>query len=113
MNSIKLMLAAVLVASSSFLFAQPALKTDTIKVYGECGMCKNRIEKTLKIEGVSFAEWNEESRLLTVAYDSSEISNEDIQKRIAAVGHDTEKFKAPDDVYKKLPACCKYGRKKE
>ena len=31
-----------------------------------------------------------------------------IQKAIAKAGHDTEKFKAPDKVYKQLPECCLY-----
>jgi hypothetical protein len=33
---------------------------------------------------------------------------DDIQKAIAQIGHDTEKFKAPDEVYNKLPECCLY-----
>ncbi len=87
-------------------------KTDTIKVYGECGMCKNRIQKTLKIEGITSAAWDTETKLLVVAYDASIISNDDIQKKIAAVGHDTEKYTADDKVYEKLPGCCHYERKK-
>ena len=113
MKSLKLMLTATLVASGSFLFAQSNQKSDTVKVYGECGMCKSRIEKVLKVEGISSAIWDEETKLLIVSYDPSKISNEDIQKKVAAVGHDTEKFKAPDEVYKKLPGCCKYDRKKQ
>ncbi len=113
MKSIKLMLTATLVASSAFLFAQSNAKTDTIKVYGECSMCKNRIEKSLKVEGISIAAWDEGTKNLVVTYDPSKISNEAIQKKVATVGHDTEKFKADDKVYKKLPGCCLYERKKE
>jgi mercuric ion binding protein len=87
-------------------------KTDTIKVYGECGMCKNRIQKTLKIDGIAKADWNTETKLLVVTYDAVMISNDDIQKKIAAVGHDTEKYTALDSVYQKLPGCCHYERKK-
>jgi hypothetical protein len=32
--------------------------------------------------------------------------------RLASVGHDTEKYKASDDVYAKLPDCCHYERAK-
>lgn len=35
------------------------------------------------------------------------------RKKIAAVGHDTEKFEADDKVYEKLPGCCLYERKKK
>ena len=87
-------------------------KTDTIKVYGECGMCKSRIQKTLKIEGIISTDWNTETKLLVVTYDPAKINNDDIQKKIAAVGHDTEKYTAIDSVYQKLPGCCHYERKK-
>ena len=87
-------------------------KTDTIKVYGECGMCKNRIQKTLKIDGITTADWNTETKLLVVTYDAAKISNDDIQQKIAGVGHDTEKYTAIDSVYQKLPGCCHYERKK-
>jgi copper chaperone CopZ len=87
-------------------------KTDTIKVYGECGMCKSRIQKTLKIDGIVMADWNTETKFLVVTYDAAKISNDDIQKTIAAVGHDTEKYTAIDSVYQKLPGCCHYERKK-
>ena len=40
-------------------------------------------------------------------------SNYDIQKKIAEVGHDTEKYSADDKVYENLPGCCHYKRKKE
>ncbi|MEI7471729.1 MAG: cation transporter [Chitinophagaceae bacterium] len=87
--------------------------TDSIKVYGECGMCKSRIEKTaLKVEGIATANWSESSKMLTVVYDSSKTDLLDnLQKKIAAVGHDTEKYTAPDKVYNKLPGCCHYDRK--
>jgi Cu(I)/Ag(I) efflux system membrane fusion protein len=29
---------------------------------------------------------------------------------IAKNGHDTEKYKAPDEVYKQLPECCLYRK---
>lgn len=87
-------------------------KTETFKVYGNCDMCKNRIEKAVKIEGVSKAEWDVDSKIMSVTYDSHKTNIEDIQKKIAAAGHDTEKYSAEADVYKKLPGCCKYERKK-
>ena len=87
-------------------------QTDTIKVYGNCGMCKSRIEKAVKLEGITNAAWSPDSKLLVVSYETAKISNDDIQKAVAAVGHDTEKYSAEDKVYKKLPGCCLYERKK-
>ncbi len=88
-------------------------KTQTIKVNGECGMCKKRIEKAAaSVDGVKSARWNEDTKLLTLKY--SQFKKEAVdkaQKKIAAVGHDTEKYNADDAVYQKLPVCCQYQRK--
>lgn len=111
MRSIKFLLMTVISMFAISVSAQTADKTDSIKVYGECGMCKNRIQKTLKIDGISAASWNDETKVLVVTYDPSKITNDDIQKKIVAVGHDTEKYTAPDEVYSKLPGCCHYERK--
>ena len=86
-------------------------KTDTFKVYGNCGMCKKRIEKATAGEGITKADWNVDTKLMTVTYNPSKITGEAIQKKIAAAGHDTEKQKATDGVYNKLPGCCQYDRK--
>jgi periplasmic mercuric ion binding protein len=83
-------------------------KTETIKVSGSCDLCKARIEKAAKIDGVSKAEWSDETKMLTLVYDPSKVTSDDVQKKIAAVGHDTEKFKADDKAYNSLPGCCKY-----
>ena len=114
MQSLRFMFIAVFAMISTTLFAQTSTeKTDTIKVNGECGMCKNRIQKTLKIDGISSAVWDVDTKLLTVTYNSATITNEIIQQKIAAVGHDTEKYKADDKVYDQLPGCCHYERKKD
>ncbi|MDD2306757.1 MAG: heavy-metal-associated domain-containing protein [Prolixibacteraceae bacterium] len=87
-------------------------KTETIKVWGKCESCQERIEKAAKTDGVSKASWDKDSKLLTLTYDPSKVKSDDIQKKIAAVGHDTEKLKADDRAYAKLPGCCQYERKK-
>jgi hypothetical protein len=45
--------------------------------------------------------------MLRVIFETS-IEADSLHKRVAAVGHDTEKFKAPDSVYASLPKCCLY-----
>lgn len=79
-----------------------------IKVSGNCGMCKNRIEKAVKIKEVKFAKWDKNSKILKVAFMSPDITVDSLQHRIAEAGHDTEKFKAPKSVYENLPDCCLY-----
>jgi copper chaperone CopZ len=120
MKTVKFMITALLaVYMSSVTFAQmsdhsnmASLKTETIKVSGNCGMCKSRIEKAAKVDGVSKAEWSDETKVLTLEYDPAKVKSDDIQKKIAAVGHDTEKYKAEDKAYSGLPGCCKYDRSK-
>jgi Cation transport ATPase len=120
MKAFKIVLAAILIAVLSITaYAQKhdhskmvATKTVTIKVWGNCDLCKERIEKAAKIDGVSKAEWNVDTKKLTLIYNPSKVNSDDVQKRIAAVGHDTEKYKASDKAYSNLPSCCHYVRKK-
>lgn len=81
------------------------------KVYGNCGMCENRIEKAAQsVEGVTTADWNKETKMIEVSFDSSKTDVDKVQKAIAKVGHDTELYKAKDETYKALPGCCLYDR---
>jgi len=84
------------------------VETSEFKVYGVCGMCKTRIENAALIKGVKLAEWNKETQLIKVIYNPTKVTLDDIHKAIAEVGHDTEKVKAADEVYNKLPNCCAY-----
>ena len=78
-------------------------------VSGNCDLCKNRIETAAKsVAGVMSAEWSTDTKKIHVQFDGAKTNSDAIQKAIAKIGHDTEKFKAPDDVYKKLPECCLY-----
>ena len=108
MKLVRFSLVAVMALLGSAVFAQS--KTDSIKVSGNCGMCESRIEKAMKIPGVTSADWDVKSKMLTVSYTANQITLDDLQRKIAEVGHDTPKFKATEAVYTKLPGCCKYDR---
>jgi copper chaperone CopZ len=88
-------------------------KTESFKVWGKCDMCKARIETAVKDAGATNASWDVKTQLLTVTYDPAKTNTDELSKKLASVGHDTEKYKAPDDVYAKLPSCCHYDRSKE
>jgi outer membrane receptor for ferrienterochelin and colicins len=88
-------------------------KTELFKVYGTCAQCKRRIELALTNSGVYKANWNIESKMLSVSYDSTQYSKPAIEQRIASVGHDTEDFQADELSYKSLPKCCYYERYKK
>jgi periplasmic mercuric ion binding protein len=87
-------------------------KTDTFKVWGNCGMCKKTIEKSLKVEGVFQSNWDKKTKMITVAYEPSKISLDQIQKRIADAGYDNEGYTADSASYESLHSCCKYERTK-
>jgi hypothetical protein len=82
----------------------------SFKASGNCNMCKNRIEKALKIKEVKFARWDKTGKLVNVAYVSPAMSLDSLEHRVAAVGHDTEKYTAAAEVYNALPECCHYRK---
>ena len=98
---------------SIFSIAQtkPVVKSETIKVWGNCGMCKGHIEKAAKEAGASTASWNKDTKILTVKYDAAKTDNQKIQKSVAGAGYDTKDFTGSDEAYKNLDECCQYDRK--
>jgi len=88
-------------------------KTESFKVYGNCEMCKARIEKAAKsVDGVSVADWSVETKMLALTFDDSKTDVHKVQEAIAKVGHDTDMHKASDEAYNKIAGCCKYERAK-
>lgn len=88
-----------------------AQKSQEIKVWGNCGMCKKVIEGAALKAGAKEANWNEETKILNVSFKANKTDLSKIQESIAASGYDTQDFTAPDEVYKKLHGCCQYERK--
>ena len=97
-------------------FLKSAETTSKIKaenqfyVRGNCSSCKARIEKAAKNAGANSAYWNADTQIVTLDFDPAKTSSDAILKMIANVGHDNEKYKTSDDVYKNLPDCCLYDR---
>ncbi len=86
------------------------VKTENVKIYGNCEMCEKTIEAAGNLKKVATVDWNEESKMATITYDSTKTNQNEILKRIALVGYDSDKFLAPDDTYNKLAGCCQYER---
>jgi periplasmic mercuric ion binding protein len=104
-----ILVALLLVGISSSVIAQSKKSVKAnFKVYGNCGMCKARIETALDRTGIKMASWDSKTKMLDVVYNSKKITEQQIHEIIAAVGHDTDKAKANTDVYAKLPFCCLY-----
>lgn len=80
----------------------------TFKVSAQCGMCKDRIESTLKaIKGVTKAVVNLDNKSVAITYYASKITPLALKQSIARVGHDADDIKADPKAYNALPACCK------
>jgi len=85
-------------------------KENEFYVKGNCESCKARIEKTAVNAGADSAEWNAEKQSVTLAFDPAKTSSDKILKKIAEAGHDNEKYRSSDTIYKNLPSCCLYDR---
>lgn len=83
-------------------------KTAEFYVRANCEMCEERIEAvTTHLTGVENADFNLESHQLSVTYDSAKISELEIHKAIANVGHGTKLVPMSAAAHEKLPGCCK------
>ncbi len=112
MKSIKILMAIIILLSFTACNAKiKNSKTESVKIYGNCGMCETTIEKAGNKKKVAKVDWNKDTKMATITYDSIKTNQEEILKRIALSGYDNEKFLAPNNVYVKLPECCYYERK--
>ena len=107
-----LSIAALLLVGIMSGFAQN--KTEEFKVFGNCGMCEKTIEKAAKaVDGVKKADWDKETKMITITFNTEKTDLTAIKQAIADVGYDTNEIKAKDEVYNKLHSCCKYDRADE
>jgi hypothetical protein len=110
-NSFKNIMVATFVLLSITIDAQiKNSKTETVKIYGNCGMCETKIEKAGTVKMVAMVDWDQETQIATLIYDVTKTNQDEILKRIALAGYDSDKFLAPDDVYNNLHGCCQYDR---
>src|SRR3970040_1424460 len=105
MNSIKkIVMAITVLLSITVANAQiKNTKTETVEIYGNCGMCKTTIEKAGNLKKVAQVDWNKDTQMATLTYDSQKTNQEEIVKRIALAGYDSNSFLAPDAAYDNLP----------
>lgn len=100
-----------LIGAAHFSPVLQAQSTDTLQIWvdGICGMCKDRIEEAAyQTVGLRFANWEVETKTLTITRSPEPFSEEQLHQHIAAAGHDTRRVKASDEAYDALHNCCKY-----
>lgn len=111
MKTFQILVACMFLMAGVSKAQKSAAKASTFKVWGNCGMCKTTIEGAAKNSGATYANWDMESKMLTVKYAAAKTNDEKIQNGIANAGYDNVKFTAPDAAYEGLHECCKYDRK--
>ena len=83
-------------------------QTVDIKTSAQCEMCEERITKALASQkGIKSTKINLDNKVVSVTYNSNQITPEKIREAITMVGYDADEKKANTASYKKLPACCK------
>lgn len=89
-------------------------QTVIIQTSAECGDCKERIENGLNYsKGISFAELDLETKKVTVKYNGTKVSLDQIRTKINSIGYDADSSKADPEAVKKLPLCCQPGGMKK
>ncbi len=93
------------------IFAQiKNAKTESVKIYGNCEMCESTIEKAGNSKKTSLVDWDKTTKLASITYDSKKTNRDEILKKIALNGYDSDIYLAPDNAYNGLMDCCKYER---
>ena len=112
-NAIILMTVVGLLSTTIIQAQIKNAKTETIKIYGNCGMCETAIEKAGSKPKLYTTDWNVDTKTATILYDSKKTTADAVLKSIALSGYDNVNYLAPDETYAKLPGCCKYEREKK
>ena len=86
-------------------------RTDTFKVWGNCDKCKKTIEASVNSDGVIEKNWDVDSKLMTVKFDTTKININTIEQLVAKAGYDNDLYYGDDYAYGKLEDCCQYERK--
>ncbi|MCS4224244.1 DUF3347 domain-containing protein [Sphingobacterium sp. BIGb0165] len=101
---------ACLLATSINSYAQDnTMTTQTVKISGNCGMCKKTIEKAANSVD-SKVDWNEDNQTAKVSFNAEKTSLDAVLKKVALAGYDNEKYLAPATTYADLHGCCQYDR---
>lgn len=104
---------AVLFTTASF--AQVKTKTAVISTPGmQCDMCKGKVEKSLfKQYGIVSYKVDLKKKTTTVTWITDRTDIEQVKTMIANAGYDADDVAANEEVYAKLPACCKKPEKED
>lgn len=87
-----------------------AQKEADFYVRGNCGMCEERIETTLRnVNGVESVDYNVDTKFVHVKFDTLKVKEIALHKAVAATGHETKLEPMDTKAHDELPECCKKG----
>lgn len=111
MNSISKITTLIFLLTTQVGFAQVKnAQTETVKIYGNCGGCEKTIEKAGNLKKEAMVDWNKDTKLATITYNTKKTNRDEILKRIALAGYDSDTYLAPEEAYENLAKCCQYDR---
>ena len=103
-----IMLFAFMLASAAAFSQDKKVETIKIKTSAVCDMCKSRIEKSMAFEkGVKTVVLDVDTKIVTITYNPSKTTPDDLRKAISKLGYDADKVVRDKAAYAKLPGCCK------
>ena len=95
---------------SCCLYSREEAMIETIKVRGNCSMCKANIENAISEIPSAIGNWDIHTKILTVKYDPNQTNLKAIMRNVAQSGYDNELYLADDKDYQSLATCCLYNR---
>ena len=66
----KIMIAISVLLSTTSNAQIKNAKTESVKIYGNCGMCETKIEKAGNIKKIANVDWNQETQMAILTYDA-------------------------------------------
>lgn len=108
-SKILMVIAVLLSAQNTFANIKNA-KTVTAKISGSCQMSETAIKNAGNVKRIANVEWNMNTHMATITFDSTQTDKDEILKRIALAGYDNEAYLAPDRAYSNLSNDCQYKR---
>jgi hypothetical protein len=111
MKTVCALLTALLSFTSCYAQVKNA-QTKIVKIYGNCGICETTIETAGNVKNAAIVDWNKDTKMATLIYDTTKTNQDEILKRIALAGYDSDNFLVPDNMYAKLQNCCQNERMK-
>lgn len=96
--------------SNSIAASKGGKEKAVIQTSAQCGECKERIETSLnKLDGIKSHDLNLDNKKLTLVFDPTIITLEQIKTAVSNSGYDADDMKANEEAYNNLPKCCQKG----